>query len=134
MKKEEWRFLESAPKYQISNKGRVKGPRKILTPSQNQYGYWLVCTNSIPKSRYIHRLVAEAFVHNDDPLFKTEVHHINGDNQDNRPENLKWTSSSKHFWFHMDIDSYCDHIVQKINAMPSPIRSIAKNKILELLT
>lgn len=47
------------------------------------------------KGYMVHRLVAELFVYNDNPLIKTEVNHINFDRTDNRAENLEWVSHSE---------------------------------------
>jgi len=43
---------------------------------------------------YIHRLVAEAFVHNPNPVDNNIVLHINGDKNDNDMTNLKWVTKS----------------------------------------
>lgn len=43
----------------------------------------------------IHRLVALHFVHNDDPINKTDVDHINYNIDDNRAVNLRWVSKSE---------------------------------------
>lgn len=43
----------------------------------------------------IHRMVAKAFVANDDPVNKTTVNHINGDKLDCRAENLEWVTNNE---------------------------------------
>ena len=53
-------------------------------------GYRRVCINH--KAKMVHRLVAELFVPNDDPITKTEINHINFNRSDNRAFNLEWVS------------------------------------------
>lgn len=51
--------------------------------------------NNIRKCFKVHRLVAEAFIENDDPINKTTVNHIDGDRSNNRVDNLEWASYSE---------------------------------------
>lgn len=107
--KEEWKDIEWYEGiYQVSNKGRVKVlphlvhrgfctctcPEKILTPRKKDNGYLFVAlfkgSKKSQKQKYIHRLVASAFIEN--PLSKKEVDHIDGNRQNNNIENLRWVS------------------------------------------
>ena len=87
--------------YQVSSLGRVRSlPRKgtsgkILRPGTNTKGYLFVILYKDGKTKCykVHRLVAQAFVPNDDPEHKTQVNHINDeDKSDNRVSNLNWMS------------------------------------------
>ena len=95
--------------YQISNWGRVKSlPRKyaqktekILKNCKNGSGYYLVVLNKNGESKnhHIHRLVAEAFIHNPDNL--PIINHKNGNKLNNSVENLEWCTYS-----HNTLESY----------------------------
>jgi len=52
-----------------------------------------LCWQGVHAYRYIHRLVASAFISNPDNL--PEVNHINGDKTDNLVENLEWVTRSE---------------------------------------
>lgn len=90
-----WRDIEGYEGlYQVSNIGQVKSLKrnKILKPWKLKGGYLQVALskNGEAKRFLIHRLVAEAFLPNEDEL--PEVDHINSDKTDNRVANLQWIS------------------------------------------
>lgn len=63
---------------------------KILADRVSTYGYHLVLLSNMgaTEAKCIHRLVAEAFIPNDDG--KPQVNHIDGDKANNAVENLEW--------------------------------------------
>lgn len=83
--------------YQISNLGRVKSlnynhtrKERILKPIKNLNGYLQVNLSKKGKNIYsIHRLVAQAFIPNED-LFKTEINHKDENKINNNVNNLEW--------------------------------------------
>lgn len=89
--------------YQVSNVGQVRSlPRygmkgKILKPALTHDGYLRVCLckENKKKNFSVHRLVAAAFLPNEEEL--PEVDHINNDKTDNRVANLQWISSVENY-------------------------------------
>lgn len=67
--------------------------------------------------RPLHRLVAQAFIPNDDPENKTMVDHINGNRVDFRVDNLRWVTpseNSKGTVGHKR-EGYADKVYEKIS-------------------
>lgn len=104
---EEWRDIEGFKGlYQVSNLGRVKSlgrwvdrqkyraflNERVLTNKKHTGGYENVCLCKEGKNKYrfVHALVAEAFIPN--PESKLEVNHIDGNKTNNKVSNLEWNT------------------------------------------
>ena len=81
-------------KYEVSNEGLVRNAQtlRVLKPKNAGAGYQQVCLGA-GNYRYVHRLVAQAFIAN--PLGLPQVNHLDGDKQSNAVQNLEWCSASK---------------------------------------
>lgn len=94
---EEWAIIPSAPRYSASTLGRIRREvpyrgnhlRRVLAPQDTGNGYLSV--NIHQQSRYVHRLVCEAF-RGVQPKECPQVSHLDGDRTNNRPDNLVWAS------------------------------------------
>lgn len=101
--------------YQVSNFGNVKSlsrlkknhskmqhiPEKLKSFRVDPQGYLMLdlYKNNKQKTVRVHRLVAEAFVPNDDA--KETVNHIDGNKSNNNTSNLEWASfkeQNDHFY------------------------------------
>lgn len=87
---EVWVEVEGYPNYAINNRGEVLSLNndRILKVRPNTEGYLRVALSheGVVKDFYVHQLVGQAFMSE----FKLgdQLLHVNGDNTDNRPENL----------------------------------------------
>lgn len=91
-----WKTIESSPNYEISNIGVVRNIKtgNVLKVATNNYGYKLVCLSNKNKkqTKYIHRLVADAFIDTDLDTRTSVVNHIDGDKSNNTITNLEWAT------------------------------------------
>lgn len=96
---EEWREVPDALGYLASSLGRVKHAspgRKPAKPVPNKRGYgriWTGGTRETKVRRTVHSLVAAAF-HGPRPEGMV-INHIDGNNQNNRPENLEYVTQKE---------------------------------------
>lgn len=96
LKNEQWRDIDGYDgAYQVSDLGRVRshksGEWKVMKPSKTGSGYLKVCLYKYRKQKTIlvHRLVAQAFIPNDDDA-KNKINHINECKSDNRVSNIEY--------------------------------------------
>lgn len=91
-----WKDISGFPGYQVSNLGRVKSKRQALKPIFNKtykdVGYYRVKLSG-GNIRYIHRLVAIAFLPNPDN--KPTVNHKDSNKANNAASNLEWATVSE---------------------------------------
>ena len=86
--------------YYISKTGDIYNKKydRFLTPQLDTIkGYYHVClyTNKVRVFKRVHRLLAEAFIPNDNPETKPEIDHVNQIKTDNRLENLQWSDRTE---------------------------------------
>lgn len=108
--KEEWRPILSVDEgYEVSNLGRVRSWKNRLgfgrdpllsepvllsiQTDRDDYLYIFLRKNGTAKRRYIHRLVAEAFIPN--PYNKPEVNHEDGNKANCAVWNLYWATKEE---------------------------------------
>jgi tRNA nucleotidyltransferase/poly(A) polymerase len=105
--KEIWKDIENFEGlYQVSNLGNIKSlsrevpngkstmftKQKVLSPRNHSAGYYQIClcNNGENSYKYIHRLVAKAFIPN--PENKPTVNHKDGNKKNNYVGNLEWAT------------------------------------------
>lgn len=125
MDEELWRDWPQDPRIKVSNKGHVigckRGVRYPLKVSHDNSGYQMVgAGDGHRRSQYVHRMVAETWI--DNPNHLKEVNHINGDKDDNRVENLEWTTRGQNVY----------HAYRTgLNKRTTPIRIVETDEVYE---
>lgn len=84
----------------VSDSGQIyHNGKELKQTTDKRSGYINVCMRG--NRRYVHRLVASAFIQPLELRDRTiQVHHINGDKKDNRLENLQIMTRNEHLHKH----------------------------------
>jgi len=112
---ENWRKLKYDG-YEVSDKGNfrsfVKNKNGKLLKIVQHYKKQYASVKIAGKWMSAHRLVAETFISN--PHNKPQVNHINGIKDDNRVENLEWTTQSENLKhaYSLGLLPHCDRILR----------------------
>lgn len=107
---EEWRIVVGFLNYEVSNLGRVRSlerqtmgrwgkpkttPARVMNPELMKNGYRRVhlCINGTKTRRFVHRMVATAFIPN--PNNKPQVNHKDCNRSNNVVTNLEWATAKE---------------------------------------
>lgn len=97
-----WKPIKDFENYEVSDAGEIRNVKfnRLLTPSPGAGGYMRVQLRRDKQSyqRYIHRLVAEAFLEGEG-----EVNHLDGNRANNNVSNLEWTTHAKNVQHAFDV-------------------------------
>lgn len=89
---ETWKTVPFAPQYDASSKGRIRGPRKILTAFPRESGYLQV--QMAGKQERVSRIVCWTY-HGAPPSWDHQAAHLDGVRSNNEPSNLAWKTSKE---------------------------------------
>ena len=99
LENEQWKDIEGYDgAYQVSDLGRVRskkyGDWRVMRPGKDMKGYLRIGLSKENKVKCfsVHRLVAQAFIPNDDET-KTQINHKNEIKSENRVSNLEWCTA-----------------------------------------
>lgn len=101
---EQWRGawyggVDYSWRFEVSNLGRMRNKvrKNVYIPYVGKNGYLKICTSIYGRNKniYIHRCVAETFLPN--PANWSLVNHLDGNKQNNRSDNLEWSTPKENY-------------------------------------
>lgn len=137
LKNEQWKDIDGYDgMYQVSDLGRVRSKKygywKVLRQGKTNWGYLQVALSKENKVKRfsVHRLVAQAFIPNDDES-KTQINHRNECKDCNKVSNLEWCSASYNMTYndihHRRISKRDNYRYPKIKELYDPNLSYRQN-------
>lgn len=106
-----------------ANPVRMRGATITNRSRKDSTGYRVFCLiseDAVSSTVYLHRIVAEAFIPN--PENKPQVNHKDMDKQNNRIENLEWTTASEnviHAYANQDRNTSVKEVLENRNIIVS---------------
>ena len=83
------------PKYFAGDDGFIRSNGRVLRGQfceRTPHKQVRLCRNRDVQNEYVHRLIAKAFVHNPRPDIFWQVDHIDQNEHNNHPSNLRWVT------------------------------------------
>lgn len=103
---------EADGRYFVIPQGQVisfcKDEPRVMAQNDNGNGYLYITIGK--KNYYIHRLVAKAFIKNDDEE-KTIIHHLDRDRSNNEVSNLIYVSPKRHQLIHNFLNKWDNAVI-----------------------
>lgn len=121
----QWRDIAEFSNYEISSSGLIRNKRtgrimKVFNKGRN-YPTVALFKDGKTFQRFIHRLVAFAYVPNDNPGVDTDVHHIDENKMNYQPSNLVWGTQAGNINDYIERHRGNTHIDRMKKTLSSPV-------------